>query len=468
MENGSQTHNESTMTTNTAPPSGIFSPQFVWTTVGAIALIFLAAFESLAVTTIMPVISEELDGAALYAVAFSGMLAASVIGMVVAGRWADRTGPVGPLISAISIFVVGLVISGVAGEMVVFIIGRILQGLGSGAVTVALYVVVARIYPAHLHPKIFGAFAAAWVVPSLIGPPVAGLVAENLGWHWVFLGVGVLALFAGGAIVPSMRLLHAQARDEPSTGSSETNGWMIFWAALLSVAVVAISVGGELDSPWAWPIAGAAFVVVIIALRPLVPRGTLIVRRGLPAVVLLRGAIAAAFFATEVYLPYLLNIQYDLPPWAAGLILTVGAVSWAGGSAIQSRLGDRIPHSSIARIASILIVVGISVQFITAFFVLSPVIAAAGWFIAGGGMGLVFPRISTLVLGYSTPSDQGFNSAAMSIADATGGASAIAFAGLVFTAFGGLINGGFTAALALTALIALAAVPVAFRVREKA
>ena len=272
------------MTTNTAPSSGIFSPQFVWTTVGAIALIFLAAFESLAVTTIMPVISEELDGAALYAVAFSGMLAASVIGMVVAGRWADRTGPVGPLISAISIFVVGLVISGVAGEMVVFIIGRILQGLGSGAVTVALYVVVARIYPAHLHPKIFGAFAAAWVVPSLIGPPVAGLVAENLGWHWVFLGVGVLALFAGGAIVPSMRLLHAQARDEPSTGSSETNGWMIFWAALLSVAVVAISVGGELDSPWAWPIAGAAFVVVIIALRPLVPRGTLLVRRGLPAV----------------------------------------------------------------------------------------------------------------------------------------------------------------------------------------
>jgi len=456
------------MTNSTAPSPGIFAPQYIWTTVGAVALIFLAAFESLAVTTIMPVISRELDGESLYAVAFSGMLAASVIGMVVAGRWADRTGPVGPLITAITVFVIGLIISGVAVEMWVFIVGRILQGLGSGAVTVALYVVVARIYPAHLHPKIFGAFAAAWVVPSMIGPPVAGVVADGLGWHWVFLGVGVLALLAGGAIVPSLRLLRARAREEAApSGPSETNGWMIFWAALLATAVIAISVGGELDSPWAWPIAGAAFVVVIIALRPLVPRGTLLVRRGLPAVVLLRGAIAATFFATEVYLPYLLNTQYNLPTWAAGLILTVGAVSWAGGSAVQSRLGERVAHSTVARIASILIVVGISVQFLTAVFVLSPIVAAVGWFVAGGGMGLVFPRISTLVLGYSTPQDQGFNSAAMSITDATGGASAIAFAGLVFTAFGALAGGGFTAALALTALIAVAAVPVAFRVREK-
>jgi hypothetical protein len=58
-------------------------------TLGACALVFLAAFESMAVATIMPLVSRELDGAALYALAFAGPLATGVIGMVVA------TGPTG-------------------------------------------------------------------------------------------------------------------------------------------------------------------------------------------------------------------------------------------------------------------------------------------------------------------------------------------------------------------------------------
>lgn len=445
------------MTTTVTPP-GLFSPQYLWTTIGANALVFLGAFEALAVTTIMPTISRDLDGEALYSVAFSGTLASSVIGMVVAGRWADRRGPVRPLIAAIAVFLVGLILSGIAWNMEVFISGRILQGLGTGAINVALYVVVARIYPAALHPKIFGAFAAAWVIPSLIGPPVAGLVADASSWHWVFLGVGALVLAASGSIVPSLRELMGHTTEPVESTAS---AWTVAWAVVVAAGVLTISLAGEY-----WPVALVAFAIVIVAVRPLLPRGTLIVRRGLPATVLLRGAIAATFFAAEIYLPYMLNTKYDLPTWASGLILTVGALSWAGGSAVQGRIGERMPHATVARIGAVLLAIGIAAQFLTAFFTLSLFAAAAGWFVAGAGMGLLFPRISTLVLGYSTPRDQGFNSAAMSITDATGGATAIAFAGLLFTAFGGIEGSGFAAALALTAGIALLVLPVAFRVRE--
>ena len=198
---------------STAPH--LMSPQYRWTTIGSISLIFLAAFESLAVTTIMPTISRDLHGEALYSLAFSSTLAAGVIGMVVAGGWADRSGPNRPLIAAMVVFVVGLALSGTAGDMTVFVLGRFLQGLGSGAINVALYVVVARIYAPALHPRIFGAFAAAWVLPSLIGPPLAGVVADTVGWHWVFLGVGLLIVVAAAAIVPSL----LQLRSMP--GSSE-------------------------------------------------------------------------------------------------------------------------------------------------------------------------------------------------------------------------------------------------------
>ena len=77
-------------------------------------------------------------------------------------------------------------------------------------------------------------------------------------------------------------------------------------------------------------------------------------------------------------------------------------------------------------------------------------------------MGLVYPRISTLVLSYSTEGNQGFNSSAMSISDNVGGATTIAFAGLLFVSFAG---NGFVAAFVLTTVIAVLAVPLAFRVR---
>lgn len=446
----------------TSAASGLMAPAFRWTTIGSITLIFLGAFESLAVTTIMPTVSRELDGRELYSLAFSATLAASVIGMVVSGGWADRRGPTRPLVAAMAVFVVGLLLSGTAVDMYVFIAGRFFQGLGSGAIIVALYVVVARIYPPTLHPQIFGAFAAAWVLPSLIGPPVAGVVAETVGWHWVFLGVGVLVVVAAGAIVPALRHL----RSMPATAGDAGSRWAVVWAVVVAAGVLAIGLLGERGGVLGWVVVAAAFVVVVLAVRPLLPRGTLLVRRGLPATVLLRGAVAAPFFATEVYLPYMLHEVYGLQTWLSGLILTVGAVSWATGSALQGRLGTRVSHATIARIGAAVVFAGIVVQLVTAALVLSPVVAAAGWLLAGGGMGFVFPRLSTIVLSESTENDQGFNSAALTIADSTSAATAIAFAGLLFTAFGAVSGNGFVAALALTALLALAAVPVAFRVRD--
>jgi len=448
-----------------AAETNVLSARFRWTTIGAFALVFLGAFESLAVTTIMPTISKDLDGEALYSLAFSGTLAASVVGMVAAGGWADRRGPSRPLIAGILVFLVGLVLSGTAVDMGVFIAGRLLQGLGSGAINVCLYVVVARIYPSSLHPKIFGAFAAAWVLPSMIGPPVAGFVADTISWHWVFLGVGVLVVAAAGTIVPALRALWSTPVD-PGAGAPPVRS--IVFSIIVAAGVIAISFSGESNGGWVALIALAALAVVIVALRPLVPAGTLRAGRGLPAVILLRGAVAAAFFATEVYLPYFLTEKYGLPTAVSGLILTVGAVSWAIGSDIQGRLGDRLSHDRALRIGAGLLTVGLGVQLLTALFLLSPVVAAGGWLFAGAGMGLIFPRISTVVLAYSTERDQGFNSAAVSITDAAGGATAIAFAGLLFAAAGAASGAGYIAALALTTVLAVVAIPVAFRARERA
>ncbi|MCX6499300.1 MAG: MFS transporter [Arthrobacter sp.] len=475
--------------------AGIFHRDYLLVTLGACALVFLAAFESLAVTTIMPLVSRELDGAALYALAFAGPLATGVIGMVAAGNWSDRRGPVGPLYASVAMFALGLLIAGTAGTMPALVAGRLVQGLGGGAMTVALYVVLARVYPPVLHPKIFAAFSAAWVIPSLVGPFAAGLVAQLASWHWVFLGVVGLVVPALLMIAPALQGLRGRspggsskktsketakettketaAGDGSASGASRSPGYgRLAWAALAALAVLGLNLSDRL--PAAGGIAAvAAVAVALIAVRPLVPRGTLTARRGLPSVILTRGLASAAFFGAEVYLPYLLVERYVFSPTFAGLTLTGGAVAWAAGSAIQGRLGARLDHRRAVRIGAALVLGAIVLVLVTTVLHWPAAAVIIAWVFAGGGMGLMYARLSVMTLALSNKHNEGFNSSAMSISDSLGGALALAGTGLVFAAFTATTTAAgagvapFAGVFALTAVIGVGSVAVAPRVSRR-
>ncbi len=175
------------------PSERILAPAYAATTIGMFALIAIVAFEAMAVVTVMPTIARDLDGLPLYALSFAAPLASGVIGMVAAGGWSDRRGPGVPLVVSLVLFSLGLVVCGTAPTMEVLVAGRVLQGLGGGALTVALYVVVGLVYAEDQQPAVFASFAAAWVLPSLFGPGLAAAVASAWGWRWVFLSVVVLA-----------------------------------------------------------------------------------------------------------------------------------------------------------------------------------------------------------------------------------------------------------------------------------
>ncbi|MEO7123177.1 MAG: MFS transporter [Lacisediminihabitans sp.] len=448
---------EPSRTLAAAPLPGLFSRGYLWVTIGSCALVFLAAFESLAVTTVMPIVSADLSGANLYALAFAGPLATGVIGMVVAGNWCDRVGPVMPLYTSAVLFALGLIVAGVASTMPMLVSGRLLQGLGGGGTTVALYVVVARVYPARLHPSIFAGFAAAWVIPSLIGPLAAGVVAETWSWHWVFLGVVGLVAMATGMIVPALRGLERGPGDTPVAPWA---GGRIVWSIIAAGCVLALGLLGDIPHVGGL-LAVIAAVIAIIAVRPLLPRATLLSRRGLPSVILLRGLAAAAYFGAEVYLPYLLIDHYEFSAKLAGLALTLGAIAWAGSSWLQGRMTVSLSNATCTVAGCALVIVAIAIAYVTAQFSLPPLIAIVGWAVAGGGMGLMYPRMSTMTLSFSVPGNQGFNSSALTIADSLGGALALAVTGLVFA------TASFAGVFAFTAVIAVVALVIAPRVTTR-
>ena len=235
-------------------------------------------------------------------------------------------------------------------------------------------------------------------------------------------------------------------------------------AALAALAVLGLNLSAAV------PVAGgvlavAAVAVALLAVRPLMPRGTLTARRGLPSVILTRGLASAAFFGAEVYLPYLLVERYAFAPTFAGLTLTGGAIAWAAASAIQGRLGTRLEHRRAVRIGSALVLGAVVLALVTTVLAWPAAVAIAGWIFAGGGMGLMYPRLSVMTLALSTKDTEGFNSSAMSISDSLGGALALAGTGIVFAAFATAApSASFAGVFALTAVIGVAAVAVAPRV----
>jgi len=114
-----------------------------------------------------------------------------------------------------------------------------------------------------------------------------------------------------------------------------------------------------------------------------------------------------------------------------------------------------------------LILLALICVLIAALFGISPLIAIIGWAFGGGGMGLLYPRLTVLTLAYSDDANQGFNSSALSIAENTGSALVIAIAGLAVASLGGGA-GAFGAVYALCIGLALLALVPGLRLGHAA
>ncbi|MFG1956464.1 MFS transporter [Nonomuraea sp. NPDC049028] len=432
-----------------APPVSVVSAKYRALSVGLVALVMLVAFEAMAVATAMPVVARELGGMHLYNLAFSATLAASVIATVLGGRWSDVKGPLPAVGAGVAGFVAGLLVAGFAPNMEVFVAGRFIQGLGAGLIQVALYVLVARVYPGEMHPRVFALFSAAWVVPSMVGPAIAGFVVENADWRWIFLGVSLI-------VVPSALLLWRGTAGaglrggeaEPAPGL----GRKLVWATLTAVAAALIQYGSALQLR-GLPLLAAGIVLLAVSLPRLLPRGSLRAARGLPSAPVLRGLAYGSLMAAEVLIPLMLISERGLTPTGAGIVLTVGALGWSTGSWIKGRGG--ISHLTALRGGAIMIATGIALMSLVLIDSVPIALAYVAMAISGLGIGALHPTVSVLVLEMSAPGEAGQNTAALGVGESVFTVVAVAVTGALFTATGEtyLVGLAFTFTLAVLAAV---------------
>src|SRR5680860_261550 len=194
------------MTDRTTTPhdhASIWDKDHFSITTGSILAFTIIAFQGLALATIAPVLAEDIGGRSLYGWIFSAFLLPQIVGTVYAGREVDRHSPARVFLVHLTFFTVGCIVAGAAPSIYWLFIGRAIQGFGAGGIASCVYAVVSSAYEDRLRPSILAATSAAWVVPSLIGPAIAGFIAEQSSWRWVFFGLLPILFVIAPLTLPS-------------------------------------------------------------------------------------------------------------------------------------------------------------------------------------------------------------------------------------------------------------------------
>jgi len=443
-----------------APAESLWAPERRALTLGLVLTITLIAAEALAVVTIMPQVARSLGGIHLYGWVFSAFLLGSMVGIVAAGREADRSGPARPYVAGVVLFAAGLVVAGLAPSMVVLVVGRTLQGIGAGAVPAVAYVTIGRSLPELLRARMMAVLSTAWVVPGIVGPVVSAAVAHVFGWRWVFLGLLPLVAVTGTLALPG--LVHL---GPPTTPPSVEHRLV---DAIRAAAGTGLIIGGltaGLDVV-AGVVVVAGVAVLVPALHRLLPGGTLRAVPGLPTTILSRGLLTFAYFGADAFVTLAIVTVRHHSLAAAGIAVTGSTLAWTVGAWIQARFNERWEGKGMVRAGLILVLLGAVGMLVVLRPTVPVAVAIVSWSVAGLGMGLAYAPMSLMMLREAPEGREGWASASLNLSDVLGSALGAGVGGAAIAAGanrGWPLSTGVAIAFALPAIVAGVAVVLSGR-----
>ncbi len=384
--------------------------------IGLFLAVSATAFETLAVGTMLPSIADEFRGDRLYGATFVVYMLANLISLVAAGERADRTGLRKPFLVGAATFGVGLVIAGTANSMWMLLIGRALQGAGSGIFVSLSFVAIRRAYTPERQPAMYALISTGWVLPSLIAPFVAGWITSTVGWRWVFIGMLPLAAVVALLAVPQLIAVDAQ------TALNDTPQRSRIPLALRIAAGIGLMTAASYTSRW-WfvlSLAAAGLVLVVAALRRLMPDGLLRAAPGRPAAIAARMCAMAAFNGADFFIPLAARRVHGASPTIQGATILGAAVGWNIGQWVAVRTGARIGFHRLVPAGFVILAAGAASSIAILFSGIPLWITFITWSIGGLGMGVLFNPTSQVGMGSSSADTAGLASTQLNVADVFG------------------------------------------------
>jgi MFS family permease len=270
----------------------------------------------------------------------------------VSGWVAERFGARGVFTTAIAVFTISSLLCGLAPSLPVFVLTRILQGIGG-----ALMVPVGRLVVLRATPKdrLTGAIATlTWpaLAALVLGPPLGGLIVDRANWRWIFylnLPLGLIALAIAWRVVPKSGLKRIVPFDWP--------GFLLIGSGLFFLMALA-EILAEPDGVWLLAVAAAALGAGLLgfgvrrlrtAPHPMIDIAALKIPTFAVAIwggSLFRMGISAVPFL----LPVMFQIGFGYSPFEAGaLLMAVFAGNLLPAGAAVERAPQRPPHRGLRR-----------------------------------------------------------------------------------------------------------------------
>jgi EmrB/QacA subfamily drug resistance transporter len=311
---------------------------------GIMVTLLLAALDQTIVSTALPRIVSDLGGLSSYSWVFTAYMLATTVTVPLYGKLGDKYGRRPLFLFAISLFLVGSALCGLAQNMTELVAFRALQGLGAGGLFPLSLATVGEIVPPRDRGRYQGLIGAVFAASSIIGPAVGGFIVDNLSWRWVFyvnLPVGAVAL-----VVIVLTMPKVAAKLEHSID------WL--GAAVLAAGTAALLLGLVWGgNQYAWTsghVLGALVAsVLLLGLFALIERRVaepilpfeLLRNRTVSASVACMGLVGMAMFGTIAFVPLFVQGVIGTSATSSGVVLTPLMLGAVGMSMVSGQWVSR-------------------------------------------------------------------------------------------------------------------------------
>ena len=322
---------------------------------------FLSTFMASALNVALKEIERDLgftSAVQLGWVQLAYLLGAAALLMPI-GRLADTFGRKRLFLIGISAFSVLVLAGALVPSAPVLIALRLFQGFGTAVLFACTTAMVTLAYPLEERGKALGLQVGGVYLGLTLGPVLGGLITGALGWRYIFVFMGALAVI--DAFLTWWQLPGVEWK-EPKRASFDIRGSVV-WAVALSVLLVGFS---QLPSTagWAMISAGAVGLAGFVWLESRTADPVLNVGLFRRNRVFLFSSLAsfinyAATYAMTFLMSLYLRYNMNLGPETAALVLVTGAVMQTVFSPLSGRLSDRVPARYIASAGMAVCVLGL-------------------------------------------------------------------------------------------------------------
>ena len=394
--------------------------------------VWLHAANTMLAATTLPEAVGDIGGLQLISWAFALYLMGSIVAATATSALVASHGLRRTMLAATLVYTLGCVICASAPVMPVLLAGRIVQGLGGGALVALVFVAQDRFFPNWLVPRIVACLSVVWMASALCGPLIGGAFATAGLWRFAFWSFAAQGLVLVLAVYPLLARtgpdVSVQARPIPATR-----------LALVAGAILAISCAGAVGSSAAAAVLLVAgclclwrFVARDSAAAPrtrLLPNHATDWAHPVGCGIAMTFMLCLCMMAFVVYGPILLIRLYHLTPLEAGLVVVTESLGWTVGAFFLSGLAPS-QESRLIRFGSAVLLVGIAAQ---AWFLphgpLWLVIVSA--FLGHAGFGAMFGYIIKRVIANADREDRDRAGSMLSSTQQTAFALGAALTGII-------------------------------------